>query len=121
MSGVAVGEEKKADTLTEEQKIEKLMSYVENLQGATFIRNGEEHTPKEAAQHMRDKRKSAGDKVKTAKDFIELCASKSKVSGQEYKVRLADKTEVTSNALLTAELARIESGATDDKKDADKK
>ena len=39
----------------EKKKIEFLISSVENLKEAIFIRNGSEHNGKEAAQHLRMK------------------------------------------------------------------
>ena len=39
----------------EKKKIEFLISSVENLKGAKFIRNGTEHDGKEAAEHLRMK------------------------------------------------------------------
>ena len=77
------------DTI-EQQKIEFLLSSVENLREAKFIRNGSEHDGKEAAEHLRSKLKSAGGKVKNADDFIRLCASRSIISGKYYTIRLSD-------------------------------
>ena len=74
----------------EKKKIEFLISSVENLKGAKFIRNGTEHDGKEAAEHLRMKLKNAGGKVQTADDFIRLCASKSIISGQPYMIRSSD-------------------------------
>ncbi|HJW72171.1 MAG TPA: DUF5329 family protein, partial [Geothrix sp.] len=48
---------------TEAQKIEALIQGVASLQGAAFIRNGSEHTPREAADHLRLKWKNAGKRV----------------------------------------------------------
>jgi hypothetical protein len=78
----------------EKKKIDFLLSSVENIKGAKFIRNGTEHDGKEAAEHLRSKLKSAGGKVQTADDFIRLCASKSFISGKPYLIRSSDgKTE----------------------------
>jgi len=78
----------------EKKRIDFLLSSVENMQGAKFIRNGTEHDGKEAAAHLRMKLQKAGDKVRTADDFIRLCASKSYLSGKPYKIRTPDgKTE----------------------------
>ena len=78
----------------EKKKIDFLLSSVENIKGAKFIRNGKEHDGKEAAEHLRSKLKSAGGKIQTADDFIRLCASKSLISGKPYMIRSSDgKTE----------------------------
>ena len=84
----------KAQDDIEKKKIDFLLSSVENIKGAKFIRNGTEHDGKEAAEHLRSKLKSAGGKVQTADDFIRLCASKSLISGKPYLIRSSDgKTE----------------------------
>jgi hypothetical protein len=74
----------------ERKKIEFLISSVENLKGAKFIRNDLEHDGKEAAEHLRMKLQKAGGKVQTADDFIRLCASKSFISGKPYMVKKSD-------------------------------
>jgi hypothetical protein len=74
----------------EKQKIDFLISSVENLKGAKFIRNGSEYDGKEAADHLRMKRQKAGGRVQTADDFIRLCASKSFMTGKPYLIRLSN-------------------------------
>jgi hypothetical protein len=76
----------------EADRIRQLIAAVETLQGAVFIRNGVEYDAKAAADHLRLKLKAAGDRVKTAEDFIRLCASRSSVTGWAYRIRLADGT-----------------------------
>jgi hypothetical protein len=97
-----------APVLSESQKIDHLIAYIGGLQGAVFIRNGSEHTPDEAVSHLQMKRDKAGDRVKTADDFIRLCASKSYLSGKPYQIRFADGRTLTSEEVLRAELARIQ-------------
>ena len=48
----------------EKKKIEFLISSVENLKGAKFIRNGSEYNGKEAAKHLRMKLQNAGGRSK---------------------------------------------------------
>ena len=74
----------------DKKQIEFLISSVENLNGAKFIRNGSEYDGKEAAEHLRMKLQNAGGKVQTADDFIRLCASKSFLSGKPYMIRSSD-------------------------------
>ena len=95
---------------TEAQKIEALIQAVASLQGAVFIRNGAEHAPKEAADHLRLKWKNAGKRVKTAPDFIRNCATGSSISGQPYQIRLQDGRTVTASDWLWTELKRMEAG-----------
>ncbi len=72
---------------SEEDKIRFLISSVESLEGAVFIRNGAEHKPGAAAGHLRLKLRKAGDRVRTADDFIRLCGSRSSLSGDPYRIR----------------------------------
>ncbi|MBP1710660.1 MAG: hypothetical protein H6Q49_862 [Deltaproteobacteria bacterium] len=74
----------------EKKKIEFLISSVENLKGAKFIRNGSEYSGQEAAKHLRMKLQRAGAHIQTADDFIRLCASKSYNSGKPYLIRLSN-------------------------------
>ncbi|MBK5273749.1 MAG: DUF5329 family protein [Desulfuromonadales bacterium] len=79
-----------AQDTREIKKIDYLISSVENLKGTKFIRNGSEYTGKEAAEHLRMKLNKAGKRVRTAEDFIRLCASKSYISGKPYMIRTSD-------------------------------
>jgi hypothetical protein len=97
-----------AKKLTEEQKIEQLIGYVRNLNGATFIRNGSEYSSKAAAEHLQMKREKAGSRIKTARDFIEQLASESSISGKQYQIRLKDGKTYFSRELLLKELQRLE-------------
>ena len=92
----------------ERQKIERLISSVQSLKDATFVRNGTEYDGKTAAEHVRTKWKAAGSKVKTARDFIRLAASKSSRSGKPYLIRFKDGREVESETYLTERLEEIE-------------
>ena len=94
--------------LSEAQKIEALIQAVAGLQGATFLRNGAEHTPQAAAEHLRLKWRKAGGRVKSAPEFIEACATGSTVSGRPYQIRLADGRTVPARDWLWTELKRLE-------------
>lgn len=89
------------------KEIEALLSYLGGLDRAVFIRNGSEHTAKEAEAHIRMKWEKQTDKVKTAEDFIALCASQSSMSGARYEICLKDGKKVFADDLLKAELARM--------------
>jgi hypothetical protein len=93
--------------LSEEQKIEQLIIYIEKSE-ALFVRNGSEYGAKEAADHLRMKRKKAGSKVKTAKDFIDLIASKSYMSGEPYKMKFKNGTIMNTRDMLYNELRKME-------------
>jgi hypothetical protein len=94
----------------EDARITALIQAVESLQGAKFIRNGTEYDGKTAAEHLRLKLSKAGERVKTAEDFITGCASKSSLSGQKYRIRLADGTESDSEIFFRSKLKEIDNG-----------
>jgi Ran GTPase-activating protein (RanGAP) involved in mRNA processing and transport len=87
----------------EKKKIEFLISSVENLKEAKFIRNGLEYNGLEAAAHLRMKLQNVL-VVETADDFIRLCASKSSVSGKPYLIRLSNGKTIKSEEYLRAKL-----------------
>jgi hypothetical protein len=93
--------------ISEEQKIEKLINYIEKSE-AIFIRNGSEYLAKEAADHLRMKLKKVGNKVKTAKDFIDLIASKSNMSGEAYKMKFKNGAIINTRDMLNNELRKID-------------
>lgn len=97
------------DTI-EKKKIEFLLSSVENLKGATFIRNGSEYEGKKAAEHLRMKLQNAL-VVETADDFIRLCASKSMITGKPYLIRLSDGTTIKSEEYFRKKLKEYTSTA----------
>jgi hypothetical protein len=96
--------------MTEAKKIETLISSVELLPGAVFIRNGGEYDGKHAASHLRLKWKNSGKRVKTAEDFILFCASASSMSGKKYQIRFADGHAVDSEQFFHQQLRQIEAG-----------
>jgi hypothetical protein len=79
---------------TEAAKIEYLITSVGELQQAQFIRNGTAHDAVSAANHLRRKLKAAGSRIKTADDFIRLCASASSITGAPYRIRFFDGSEI---------------------------
>jgi hypothetical protein len=97
-----------ANTMTETEKIERLLTGVESSSGDVFIRNGVEYSAKDAADHLRTKWSAADDKITTAEEFIEHVASASSLTGKPYRVRLADGTEVLAADYLREKLARLE-------------
>ncbi|MGQ0587022.1 MAG: DUF5329 family protein [Gammaproteobacteria bacterium] len=105
--GSAAGHAAPAAQLPEAQKIDRLIAYVGGLKGALFIRSGKNHSPGEAAKHMQLKREKAGSAVKTADDFIRLCASHASLPGEAYLVRFSDGRTRTAEDVLREELARI--------------
>ena len=97
-----------AAPMTEQQKIQALIHGVEVLPGAKFIRNGSSYDGKQAADHLRMKLNYAGDRIRTAEQFIHNIAAGSSTSGQPYQIELADGRRISSAAFFEAELKRLE-------------
>jgi hypothetical protein len=86
------------------QTIRHLIDYVAGS-GLTFVRNTGEHTPAEAAAHMEKKYDHFRDDIDTAEEFIDLCATRSLLSGKPYLV-IDDRGRTVPTAdWLRAELA----------------
>ena len=71
----------------------------------TFIRNADKYTSAEAAEHMNNKYQHFREDIKTAEDFIELCASRSLLSGKPYIVINEQGEQVRTSEWFQAELA----------------
>jgi hypothetical protein len=110
-SGAAASEPQKPTSavtvLSEQDKIEALIQVVEKS-GCTFIRNGVEYPSPQAADHLRSKWRYAGDRIQTARAFIDNIASKSSMTGQPYHIKESDGNAVTAEQWLNEALARIE-------------
>lgn len=65
--------------------IEYLIDYV-SQSDMIFVRNFGKHQPQRAAKHIRAKYDHFIDDIDSPEKFIELCASKSLVTGSEYSV-----------------------------------
>ena len=102
-----LGSQAQAAPLSEPQKIEALITSIDQLKGAVFIRNGSEYSGAQAAHHLRMKWDNAGSHVKTAEDFIDKCASQSSMSGKKYQIRFANGKTVDSAVYFREELRKI--------------
>ena len=87
-----------------------LIASIETLQNAEFIRNGKAYNARDAADHLRLKRRKAGARIKTAEDFIRYCATASSMSGEPYQIRFADGTLVFTGEYLRRKLVEFEAG-----------
>jgi len=83
-----------------EQTISYLIDHVAKSD-AVFIRNGQSHTPAEAAAHIKAKYEHFKSGIKTPEDFIRLSASKSLLTGKSYLVRTHDGKEMHLDVWLT--------------------
>lgn len=101
-----IQQQQQTKPLNETQKIEWLIAFIAKQEG-TFIRNGSEYTPAQAAEHLRMKWKKAGDKIATAQDFIKHLASSSSMSGKPYQIKFKNGQVLNVGILLQAELKRI--------------
>ena len=86
------------------QAIQHLLGYVSES-GMTFVRNASEYTSTEAAEHMLKKYRHFRDDIETPDDFIELCATKSLLSGNPYRVIDSEGNVLHTSDWLRAELA----------------
>ena len=93
---------------SEEEKINYLVGAI-GSSDVTFIRNGSEHAAPQAQAHLQGKLKAAGDKVKTAEDFITLLASKSSQTGKPYLVKTKDEKTVELATWLRDKLKQMPS------------
>lgn len=106
-AGVAAGTSPLSGSITEKQKIAKLLDVVERS-GVTFIRNGSEHSAKQARQHLELKLRRAGSRIRTARHFIRYLATKSSWTGRLYYIRLKNGTKIPAGKWLLARLVEIE-------------
>jgi hypothetical protein len=92
-------------------EIEYLLQYIETS-GCSFYRNGSWYDGAHAKAHLRAKYDyfAAHQLIGTAEDFIDKAATKSSISGQSYKIRCGNGTEVESSLWLRQALARHRAG-----------
>jgi FPC/CPF motif-containing protein YcgG len=98
---ISAGQMRAAESLDESIKF--LLDYVAKSD-ATFIRNGQKHTPQEAVNHVKAKYEHFKSEIKTPEDFIRLAASKSLLTGKPYLVRAPDGKEMRLDVWLTEAL-----------------
>ena len=77
-------------------RIEALIDSLREIEDAKFIRNGEEHTVDEAIAHLRGKWEGVKSEIRSAEDFIRNVGSKSSISGEPYRIRFADGSEIAA-------------------------
>ncbi|MEO8431027.1 MAG: DUF5329 family protein [Acidobacteriota bacterium] len=94
----------------EQRRIDFLLDAVRHA-NAVFIRNDAEHPPAKAASHLKFKLFMAGEKVQTARDFIEGVATRSEETGRPYLIRVAGGKPQPLRDWLTARLKEHESAA----------
>lgn len=88
----------------EQARIDFLLRGVETATNVKFVRNGSEYDGVTGAKHLRRKLDYAGERVKTAEDFVKYCASESSLTHQKYKIRAADGTTTDAATYFHAKL-----------------
>lgn len=94
---------------SEKDRIRFLLETVESSQ-CTFIRNGSHHKASKARKHLERKLNHAGDRIKTAEDFINHLASKSSFSGRPYFIQEKNGTKVAARVWFYRHLALFDKG-----------
>jgi hypothetical protein len=92
----------------EQARIEFLIREVETSRGLTFIRNGSEHDGAAAAKHLRRKLNHLGERLKTAEQFIQHCATESSITGRNYQVKTAEGKTVAAATYFTERLREFD-------------
>lgn len=87
-----------------DQTIDYLLKYMADSH-AVFTRNGADHTPPEAVEHIKAKYEHFKKDIKTPEDFIRLAATKSLLTGNLYLVRPQGGKERRLDEWLTEALA----------------
>lgn len=85
----------------DDEEIQYLLSFI-GASDCVFIRNDDEHSAKEAKEHLEMKYNHVKRRIKTAEDFISKVASKSSLSRRQYKVRCGDVLFPTEQWLTDA-------------------
>ena len=87
-------------------KIEQLITVVEHLDSAHFVRNGKAYGSATAARFLRGKWKDREATVHSVDDFINNVATRSSTTGRPYLIRFDDGREVPTATFFRAELAK---------------
>ena len=96
-----------AAAMTEVEKIQALLETLERS-NLVFIRNGAEYSSRKARAHLEMKLSRAGSRVKTARQFIDLLATRSYTSNKLYYVKFPDGRVRGAGEWLSEKLAEIE-------------
>lgn len=75
--------------------------------GLQFIRNTKSYNAADAASHMETKLNYARDRLTTAEEFIDYCASRSSVTNKPYYVVFTDGRQQELGPWLYAELEKF--------------
>jgi len=87
--------------------IDALIAEIETS-NCEFERNGNRYAAREGAEHLRMKLERAGERVQTARDFIDRIASGSSQSGRPYLVHCPGQSPQRSRNWLGERLRGLE-------------
>ncbi len=107
---VSAGAPSQDELAREREKILRLIKLV-GTSGSTFIRGGKEYPAAEAAEHLKGKFEVVRDEVHTVGEFISKVASRSWITGIEYRVRTPDGQETTAGEWLREAARTMEAPA----------
>lgn len=91
----------------QQTQIDALLAAIESS-GCEFERNGTRHGAEEGAAHLRMKLDRAGDRVQTAREFIDRIAAGSSQSGRPYRVLCPERNPQRSKDWLDERLRALE-------------
>lgn len=94
-----------------QDEINHLLEFVKNTE-CQYERNGELHTGKEAAKHIKKKYKYFKNEINSTEKFIELSATKSTMSGKYYMIHCKDNIKLKSQEWLLQELREYRRAST---------
>lgn len=86
-----------------DREIRHLLDFV-SASGCTFIRNGDPHDSKSAAEHLSMKYGRARSRLATPEQFIDHVATGSYFSGKPYRVKCSGRDEMATADWLKREL-----------------
>jgi hypothetical protein len=95
-----------ASAATERDRIERLLTLIEQATDVSYVRNGTAYDAATAVRFLRAKWDFARAKVRTAEDFIREVATQSGTTGAPYRIRYHDGREEDSAAFLHRLLAQ---------------
>jgi hypothetical protein len=90
---------------SQRHEVEHLLGFVAHS-GCTLIRNGSRHDAAEAVDHILKKYDYFRDDIHSTEDFIAYSATKSTLSGRQYRVECPGRASLSSSEWLLQELAR---------------
>lgn len=91
-----------------DEEVQHLLHYIETA-GCTFTRNGTDHTPEEAQQHISRKYNYVKNRVNTTEQVIKYAATKSSITGKAYTIKCSEGDSIPSAQWLNEELINYRS------------